>query len=260
MGKRWLGDRKKDYFYKKAKAEEYRSRASFKLMQLNKKFRLIKRGDRVLDLGAAPGGWMQVAGESVGEAGMVIGVDLEEIEPFTGKNIILIQGDMLKEETIEQIKEHSNYFDVVISDASPDISGAWDVDHFNSIDLARHALNSSKQLLKEGGNFLVKVFQGSMTQDFFSEVKRNFEFSKLAKPVASRKQSSEVYIIGKGLLQTPVLRGDIVEVEIVDVGERGDGIGYFEGFKVIVEGGSPNETVRVKIKKVTKNLAWGKKV
>jgi 23S rRNA (uridine2552-2'-O)-methyltransferase len=147
-----------------------------------------------------------------------------------------------------------------MSDASPDISGAWDVDHFNSVDLARHALNISKHLLKEGGNFLVKVFQGSMTEDFFSEVKRNFEFTKLAKPVASRKQSSEVYIVGKGLLKTPVKRGDIVEVEIVDVGELGDGVGYFEDFKIIVEGGSPNETVQVKIKKVTKNLAWGVRV
>jgi 23S rRNA (uridine2552-2'-O)-methyltransferase len=91
MGKRWQRDRKKDHFYKKAKAEEYRSRASFKLMQLNKKFRLIKRGDRVLDLGAAPGGWMQVAGEVAGEKGGVVGVDLEEIDPFTEENIISIR-------------------------------------------------------------------------------------------------------------------------------------------------------------------------
>ncbi len=260
MGKRWQRDRKKDYFYKKAKAEEYRSRASFKLKQLDKKFRLIKRGDRVLDLGAAPGGWMQVAGEVAGEKGRVVGVDLEEIDPFTEENIISIRGDITKVETVELIKQNCPSFDIVISDASPDISGAWDVDHFNSVDLARHALNISKQLLKEGGNFLVKVFQGSMTEDFFSEVKRNFEFAKLAKPVASRKQSSEVYIVGKGLLKTPVKRGDIIEVEIVDVGERGDGVGYFEDFKIIVEGGRPNETVKVKIKKVTKNLAWGVKV
>jgi 23S rRNA (uridine2552-2'-O)-methyltransferase len=260
MSKKWQRDRKKDYFYKKAKAEEYRSRASFKLKQLNKKFRLIRRGDCVLDLGAAPGGWMQVAGEIVREKGIVVGVDLAEIEPFTEENIVSIKGDMTLQETINAAKEYSGEFDVVISDASPDISGAWDLDHFNSVDLARHGLNISKQLLKEGGNFLVKVFQGSMTQDFFPEVKRNFEFAKLAKPDASRKQSAEVYIVGKGLLKTPVMRGDIVELEIVDVGERGDGVGYIEEFKIIVEGGRPNETVQVKIKKVSRSLAWGVKV
>ncbi len=259
MGKKWQSSRKRDYYYKKAKSEDYRSRASFKLEQINKKFRLIKKNDAVCDLGAAPGGWMQMAAELVGENGIVVGVDLEEIAPFPDENIISIMGDMTLPETIDTIKGHRPEFDVVISDASPDISGAWDVDHFNSITLSKSALKTAEELLREGGNFLVKVFQGDMTKDLFSEVKRSVQFAKIAKPDASRKQSSEVYIVGKGLLKTPVRYADIVTVKIVEMGRDGDGIAYYEGFKIIVEDGRIGETTSVKIKKVTKKLAFAVK-
>lgn len=105
MSKRWLREKKRDYYYRKAKAEEYRSRASFKLKQLNEKFRLIKKGDKVLDLGAAPGGWMQVAREIVGSSGFVLGVDLTKIKDFGPENVKSIQGDFTQKETIEKIKE-----------------------------------------------------------------------------------------------------------------------------------------------------------
>ncbi|MFQ5800527.1 MAG: SAM-dependent methyltransferase [Candidatus Hydrothermarchaeales archaeon] len=260
MSKRWLKEKKKDYYYKKAKSEAYRSRASFKLKQLNKRFRLMKEKDAVLDLGAAPGGWMQVAGEIVGEEGIVMGVDIVEIEPFEEKNLLSIKGDITKKETIENVKARCRSFDVVICDASPDISGVWDVDHFNSVELARHALRISKEVLKEGGNFLVKVFQGSMVNEFVGEVRREFEFTKVSKPKASRSRSAEIYVVGKGLLKTPVKYGDVVEVEITKKGQKGDGVAFVEGFKVVVRGGMAKETAKVRIKKVSKELAWGVEV
>ncbi|GBE18951.1 ribosomal RNA large subunit methyltransferase E [archaeon BMS3Abin16] len=259
MGKKWQGDRKREYYYKKAKSEDYRSRASFKLKQINKKFKLIKRGDSICDLGAAPGGWMQMAAELTGETGIVVGVDLEEIEPFTEENIIAIHGDMTLPETIDLVKSQSVEYDVVISDASPDISGAWDVDHYNSITLSKSALNTALELLREGGNFVVKVFQGNTTKELFTEVKRSFQFAKIAKPDASRRQSSEVYIVGKGLLKTPVRYGDKVTVKIVETGRDGDGVAYHEGFKIIVEDSRIGETASVKIKKVTHKLAFAVK-
>jgi 23S rRNA (uridine2552-2'-O)-methyltransferase len=260
MGKKWRADRKKDFFYKKAKADNYRSRASFKLLQINKKFRLIKKGDYVLDLGAAPGGWMQVAREVVGDRGRVVGVDLEEIMGFEEDNINLIQGDINDPEIIERIKGLSQVFDVVISDASPDISGAWDVDHFNSIALAQSALNISRSLLKEGGNFLVKVFQGDLLDGFVSEVKKEFEFNRRAKPEASRKQSAEVYVVGCGLLKTPVRYGDMLEVVISESTSGGSGVALYKDFKILVEDGRIGEKTKVKIKKVSRDHARGIKI
>jgi 23S rRNA (uridine2552-2'-O)-methyltransferase len=260
MGKRWQGDRKKDFYYRLAKSREYRSRASFKLGQINKKFKLFQRGDSVLDLGAAPGGWMQMAGEIVGAKGVVVGVDLDDIEPFEEKNIVSIKGDILKKETMEIAKNYAEFFDAVISDASPDISGVWDVDHFNSIDIARNALRIALDVLPEGGNFLVKVFQGSLVKEFTEEVKREFAFTKVAKPFASRQQSSEVYIVARGRLKTPVKSGDILELRVRELGERGDGVAFLDGFKVFVKEGKVNEKTLVKIKKVHRNAAWGVKV
>ena len=199
MTKRWIKDRKKDYYYKKAKAEDYRSRAAFKLKQLNEKFRLIKRGDRVLDLGAAPGGWMQVTREIVGREGFVVGVDIEHIQDFGVENLKAIRGDFTKGETVDEIKAALPKADVVISDASPDISGVWDIDHFRSVELCRSALKIAKEVLKPGGNFLVKIFQGGEAEEFFREVKKEFSYVKMTKPKASKNRSSEMYIIGKKL-------------------------------------------------------------
>ncbi|RMF88992.1 MAG: TRAM domain-containing protein [Methanobacteriota archaeon] len=261
MSRRWLKEKRKDHYYRKAKSEDYRSRASYKLKQLNRRFGLIKKGDAVLDLGAAPGGWMQVAGEAVGDTGIVVGVDLAGIKPFKEENLITLQGDITKEETIERIRAVQETFNAVICDASPDISGAWDIDHFNSVELGRHALRMAGQVLREGGSFLVKVFQGSLLKEFEGEVKREFEFVKVAKPKASRKESSEVYIVAKGLLKTPVRYGDILEVEITEQGRRpGEGIAYVDGYRVIVEDGQVGEKTRVRIKKATRRAAWGVKV
>lgn len=190
---------KKDYYYRKAKKERYRSRAAFKLKQLNEKFRIVKKGGVVLDLGAAPGGWMQVLREIVADEGLVVGVDLDDIKPFKFENIKAIKGDFTKDEVAGEIKKIIDSADAVVSDASPDISGVWDVDHFRSVELSRSALSIARDILKPGGNFLVKVFQGGETEDFFREVKGTFSYTKRTKPRASRDQSSEIYIVAKGL-------------------------------------------------------------
>lgn len=197
MGRRWLRDKKKDYYYRRAKAEKYRSRAAFKLRQLNKKFRLIKKGDFVVDLGAAPGGWMQVSREIVGDRGFVLGVDIARIEPFPEDNVAIIRGDFTSPEVVEEIKEAVDMADVIISDASPDISGVWSIDHFRSLELATQALELCKDILRPGGNFLVKVFQGEGLEEFIGAVRKNFGYVKVTKPKASRSRSAEVYIIGK---------------------------------------------------------------
>jgi 23S rRNA (uridine2552-2'-O)-methyltransferase len=197
MGKRWQRDKKRDYYYRKAKAEEYRSRAAFKLKQLNRKFNLIRKGDVVVDLGAAPGGWMQVAREIVGEEGYVLGVDIAVIEEFPFDNVTSIRGDFTTRATAEKIKEAVKQASVVISDASPSISGVWSIDHYRSIELCRHALRLCREILRPGGSFLVKVFQGEALEDFVKEMKKNFGYVKVTKPKASRSKSSEVYLIGK---------------------------------------------------------------
>lgn len=197
MSRRWIKAKKAEHYYKKAKKEGYRSRATYKLMELNEKFGLIRSGDKVLDLGAAPGGWMQAAREMVGSEGFVLGVDLQEIADFHLSNVRSIKGDFTKKEVLGEIKLILPRADVVISDASPDISGIWDVDHFRSVELCRTVLRIAGEILKPRGNFLVKIFQGEEVENFFSEVKGKFIYAKRTKPKASRGSSAEIYIIGK---------------------------------------------------------------
>lgn len=191
--------RHKDHFYRKAKEEGYRSRASYKLLQINQKHNVIKKGDTVVDLGAAPGGWLQVAKEISG--GFVLGVDIQNIAPLDG--VETLRGDITHSSTLESISgmiEKTRGADVVICDASPNLSGNWNLDHARSIDLCRSALDVATKILKPGGNFVVKVFQGDMFSDFLAEVKKHFSFVKVYSPQASRKESAEIYIIGKGFL------------------------------------------------------------
>jgi 23S rRNA (uridine2552-2'-O)-methyltransferase len=195
---RWYKEKKKEYYYRKAKEEKYRSRAAYKLKQLNKKFNLIREGYTVVDLGAAPGGWTQVALELVGSKGLVVAVDREDIEDFDAENVRIIKGDFTDNETVQEILSLADKADTIISDASPDISGVWDIDHFRSVELGRHALKIAGEILREGGNFLVKIFQGREVEEFYREVKDRFKFAKRAKPPASRSSSAEIYIIGKG--------------------------------------------------------------
>ncbi len=184
---------RRDYYYWEAKRRGYRSRAAFKLIQINKKFKIIKKGDHVLDLGAAPGGWSQVAVEL---GAKVVAVDINTMRPIDG--VTFIRGDITKKETLEKIKSIRSEFDAVISDASPKITGKWNIDHLLSIELAEASFNIAKSVLKVGGNFVVKVFQGEQIEDLYSRLKKFFRFKKFHSPQASRKRSAEIYFIGKG--------------------------------------------------------------
>ncbi len=156
----------------------------------------------MVDLGAAPGGWLQVAKEISG--GFILGIDLQKIAPIEG--VETLGGDVTDPAMIEKIKgmiEKTGGADVVISDIAPNLSGNWSLDHARSIDLSNSALNIAVEILKPGGNFIVKVFQGDMFSDFFSDVKKYFSFVKPHTPTASRKESAEIYIICKGFLRSP---------------------------------------------------------
>ena len=203
LPKAWIQNRKRDYYYKKAREERYRSRASYKLSQAVNKYHFIKRGDVVVDLGAAPGGWVQVAKKIVGNRGYVLGVDLEPIEPFPQANVRTIVGDITEPETLQQILDFlPRKADVVISDASPNISGIWEVDHARQIDLSNQALKMALEVLGPSGNFFVKVFEGDMLGDFIRTVERHFEVVRVIKPKASRAKSSELFILGMNVKQT----------------------------------------------------------
>ncbi len=184
---------RQDYYYWQAKKLGYRSRAAFKLLQMNKTFKIIKEGDWVLDLGASPGGWSQVAVEL---GAKVVAVDINPMKPIEG--VAFIRGDITKPETLEEIRKIREEFDVVLCDASPKITGKWTIDHLLSVDLARAAFNIAKRVLRNGGSFVVKVFQGEEIQNLFNEFKPFFRFKKFHSPKASRKSSAEIYFVGKG--------------------------------------------------------------
>lgn len=200
MPKAWNQNRKQEFYYRKAKSENYRSRASYKLAQAINKFQFINRNDIVVDLGAAPGGWIQVARKRTGKRGFVLGVDVKPIDPFDQEYIRTIIADIKNPSIVSTILDFlSKKADVVISDAAPNISGTWEVDQAKQIDLADRALMISLKILKPSGNFFTKVFEGSMLNDFVKKVKKYFNFVKLIKPKASRSKSAEMYLLALGL-------------------------------------------------------------
>ena len=200
MPKAWIQDRKRDYYYQKAKKEKYRSRASYKLFQAIQKYHFIEFGDVVVDLGAAPGGWIQAARKTAGKRGFVLGVDLKNIEPFPQDYIRTMVCDITEQDASQQISQMlPRKADAVISDASPNISGIWEVDHARQIDMAQHALQIALETLRPGGNFFVKVFQGDMLDEYTHMVKQHFETVLVIKPKASRAKSAEMFILGRCL-------------------------------------------------------------
>ena len=197
MPSTWVRQRKRDYYYRLAKAEQYRTRAAYKLLQAVEKYGFIKPGDVVVDLGAAPGGWTQVSIKIVGETGFVLGIDLKIIETFTEANVRSVVGDITESETDEVIREFlPRAADVVVSDVSPNVSGVWEVDHARQVDLARKSLQIAVSVLRVGGNFFAKVFQGDMLNDFAYELRQCFGSVRFVKPKASRRKSAELYILG----------------------------------------------------------------
>jgi 23S rRNA (uridine2552-2'-O)-methyltransferase len=200
LPKAWIQDRKREYYYKKAKEENYRSRATYKLVQANEKYGFIRLRDIVVDLGAAPGGWIQAARKMTGKYGFVLGVDLKPIEPFTQEYIRTIIADFTEPGTVAQILSFlPRKADVVLSDAAPNITGVWEVDHARQIDLATKAMEIAQCILRENGDFFVKVFEGDLLNDFIQTVKQCFETVKIVKPQASRTKSSEMYLLALGL-------------------------------------------------------------
>lgn len=195
MTKKWLRERAKDYYYRRAKEEGYRSRAAYKLLQTSEKYHFMKKGDIIVDLGAAPGGWMQIARELVGVNGYVLGVDKELIECFEWNNVASIVRDINILDGLELLGKLPRKADIVLSDGSPNISGIWDVDHARQIGLAEASLKIAVMVLRRNGNFFVKVFQGELLKDFTKKVKEHFKIVRLLKPKACRKRSSEMYIL-----------------------------------------------------------------
>lgn len=198
MSKQWQRMHKHDTYYKQAKSTGYRSRAVYKLLQIDKKFKVFRRGDHVLDLGAAPGGWAQAAINMVGSSGSVVGIDLEQIRPLEGAKFLI--GDITDNDVIEVIKNGSELdkFEIIISDAAPNISGNYSIDQANSIYLAEAAVKIVMELLKMNGNFVVKIFEGEDFNEFFNHVKTLFRFCRKYSPQASRARSSEIYVVCKG--------------------------------------------------------------
>ena len=208
MHERWLEERHHEYYYKLAKKMDYRSRASFKLMQIDDRFNIFRDGDRVVDLGAAPGGWLQVAKERVGEGGFVIGVDLRPIKPFEG--VPTIVGDITDDATMKKLLDmFEGEADVIISDMAPNICGHYSTDHARSIDLCMYAVNVCDRILKKNGKMVMKVFYGDMFQTLLSELEKRFSSVKVHSPDASRPTSSEVYVISKGFLATSRVALDV---------------------------------------------------
>ena len=190
MGSRWEMERKNDPYYKRAKANDYRSRASYKLKQLDKKYRIIRKGDTVVDLGAAPGGWSQVALEKVGEEGIVVGVE---------DNFYRIRGDFTTDEVQNKITQIiGGKAKVIVSDAAPSLTGIKDLDHLRSIDLIQVVIDIADNILEPHGNIVIKVFQGGEYKHLIDGIKKKFKILKTTKPPSSRKKSSEMYIVGIG--------------------------------------------------------------
>jgi 23S rRNA (uridine2552-2'-O)-methyltransferase len=188
-----------DSYYKKAKQEGYRSRAAYKLIELQQRFHLMKTGDWVVDLGAAPGGWLQVAANTVGATGKVIGVDLQAINAFRERPITLLQGDITDSAIQRQIMAIlGGPAHCVLSDLAPRLSGIRDADAARCLELNQTALKVATQLLRPGGTLLVKSFVNQELQTFTLELKRYFSTVQRTRPEATRQASSEVYFCVTG--------------------------------------------------------------
>lgn len=249
----------KDHYYNKAKQEGYRSRAAYKLTQLDREENLLAEGRTVVDLGAAPGGWLQVASEAVGDSGTVVGVDLQRIDPIDG--VETVRGDMTDESTKDEVREVAgDSVDVVLSDMAPNMTGEYSVDHARSVHLARQAFETALDVLDPGGDFAVKVFEGRDLDDLREDIDEEFQYVRTTSPDASRDSSSELYLVAKGRLTAPVEAGDTLEVEIVDEGSEGDGVAKVENYTLFVPDASAGETVEIEVTEVKPRFGFAELV
>ncbi|MFC7018625.1 MULTISPECIES: RlmE family RNA methyltransferase [Haloarcula] len=261
----------KDDYYNRAKQEGYRARSAYKLKQLDETAGLLGEGRTVVDLGAAPGGWLQVAAEGVGERGTVVGVDRQRIDPLEDPEpaVHYVRGDMTEESTKAEIREVlgaadddtlGGPVDVVLSDMAPNMTGEYDLDHARSVHLVRQALEVATDLLAAEGDFCAKVFDGQDLKDLIADIEPEFEYVREVRPDASRDSSSELYLVAKNRLTAPVREGDVVEVTIEDVGAEGDGIAKVENFTVFVSGAADGETLAVRVDDVKPRYAFAEPV
>ena len=195
----WLQEHNNDYYVKRAQEDGYRSRASYKLLEINKKDRLLKPSSVVVDLGSAPGGWSQVAAKLVGSKGKVIASDILQMDSIAGVDFIL--GDFTDPDILQNILDllEKDVVDLVISDMAPNMSGIKGVDQPKAMYLVELALDLACQILKPGGNFVVKVFHGEGFDQYMLELKKRFKRVVARKPEASRPRSREVYVVAKDL-------------------------------------------------------------
>ncbi|HPM41828.1 MAG TPA: RlmE family RNA methyltransferase [bacterium] len=190
---------RKDHFYKRAKREGKVSRAVYKLAELQKRFHLVKRGDVVLDLGCAPGGWMREVSPLVGDSGRVIGIDLLPLKTSVPKNSLFIRGDLTDEKSRKALRDASGgEASCVLSDMAPNLSGVAFADAYRSFELATLALDVCDEMLKEGGSFVVKIFPGDELENYLASLRERFAKVAMLTPEATRKTSSERYIVCQG--------------------------------------------------------------
>jgi 23S rRNA (uridine2552-2'-O)-methyltransferase len=248
----------KDEYYNRAKQEGYRARSAYKLKQLDETAGLFGPGNTVVDLGAAPGGWLQVAAERVGEDGTVLGVDRQRIDDIEG--VETLRGDITEERTREAIRERVGTVDVVLSDMAPNMSGEYSLDHARSVHLARQAFEVAMDVLDAGGDLAVKVFDGQDLPALQEDIEAEFEYVRQVRPDASRDESSELYLVAKHHLTAPVREGDTLEVDIVDEGSEGDGIAKVDRFTLFVSGAETGDTLTVRVDEVKPRFAFAQPV
>ena len=191
--------RPRDGFFRKAKREGYRSRAAYKLLEINQRFRVIRAGQVVVDLGAAPGGWLQVAAGLAGPNGRVAGFDLQPIQPLSGRNVQTFEMDLLAEDAVERIGGCLNGgADCVLSDMAPPLSGVRDADRQRALAMARKAYEIAREVLNPRGALLFKTFTGTGVEGLVKEMSGCFQTVQRVRSVATRKGSSEIYVVARG--------------------------------------------------------------
>ena len=193
----WRKQQTQDPYFRRAKEEGYRARSAYKLLQIQERFHVLHRGDTVLDLGAAPGSWSQVATRLVGSDGLVIAVDLQPIEPI--EDVLTIQGDMTSAEVQEELATAAGGpVDIVLSDAAPNVSGIRLRDHAFSIALVYSALDIAQRLLRPGGSFVAKVFEGEDFARLLVDLRNRFQRVKPFYPDATRREGYEIFVVCQG--------------------------------------------------------------
>ena len=200
ISKNWIIKQHRDPFFKESKIKGYRSRSAFKLIEMNNKFKLMKKNFSLLDLGSCPGGWSQVASKEITK-GKILAVDIKFMEKI--QNVDFINGDFCKDEIREKIMHYfgKQRADIVLSDMAPNTSGIKEIDSFRTGDLCIKAMKLAKEILSSNGTFLSKIFMGSIFEEINKMAKKHFKNVVLHKPLSSKSESKEIYIYCKGILK-----------------------------------------------------------